>query len=99
MTLKLNSEAQRLTIYLGEADKWRGRPLYAALLETLKTEGLAGATVLRGVDEIYAAWPALAHTREFTRRPSCACLKTCRSSSRSSTPPKKSSAPSNWSAQ
>ena len=49
MTLKLNSEAQRLTIYLGEADKWRGRPLYAALLETLKTEGLAGATVLRGV--------------------------------------------------
>lgn len=41
--------AQRLVIYIGEADRWRGKPLYAALLETLKREGLAGATVVRGV--------------------------------------------------
>lgn len=41
--------AQRLVIYIGEADRWRGAPLYAALLETLRVEGLAGATVVRGV--------------------------------------------------
>ncbi len=36
-------------IYIGEADQWRGKPLYSALLETLKARGLAGATVVRGV--------------------------------------------------
>lgn len=45
----LEPTAQRLVIYFGEADRWRGKPLSAALLETLKAEGLAGATVLRGV--------------------------------------------------
>ncbi|MCS6993676.1 MAG: DUF190 domain-containing protein [Anaerolineales bacterium] len=49
MTPKLNENAQRLAIYIGESDRWRGKPLYAAILETLKTEGLAGATVVRGV--------------------------------------------------
>ena len=47
--LSIGQDAQRLVIYLGEADRWRGKPLYAALLETLKAQGLAGATVVRGV--------------------------------------------------
>ncbi len=45
----LRDAAQRLRIYIGESDHWRGQPLYAALLEALKAQGLAGATVLRGV--------------------------------------------------
>jgi CBS domain-containing protein len=45
----LNGSAKRLRIYIGDGDLWRGRPLYAALLERLKQEGLAGATVVRGV--------------------------------------------------
>jgi len=49
MTLKLNQNAQLLTIYIGENDRWRGKQLYVAILETLKAEGLAGATVIRGV--------------------------------------------------
>ncbi|GAB4548052.1 MAG: DUF190 domain-containing protein [Anaerolineales bacterium] len=49
MPQKLMSEAKMLSIYIGESDKWRGKPLYAVLLETLKKEGMAGATVLRGV--------------------------------------------------
>jgi len=49
MTTQLSEKAQRLTIYIGESDRWRGRPLYAVLLELLKIEGLAGATVIRGV--------------------------------------------------
>ncbi|NWG35472.1 MAG: DUF190 domain-containing protein [Chloroflexi bacterium] len=42
-------KAKRLTIYIGESDKWRGKALHTALLETLRTQGLAGATVTRGV--------------------------------------------------
>jgi CBS-domain-containing membrane protein len=49
MTPKLNEDSQRLVIYIGESDRWRGKPLYAAILETLKAEGIAGATVIRGV--------------------------------------------------
>lgn len=49
MPQKLMSAAQILSIYIGESDKWRGAPLYAAILETLKKEGIAGATVIRGV--------------------------------------------------
>jgi len=40
---------KRLTIYIGEADKWRGRPLAQALVERLREAGVAGATVTRGV--------------------------------------------------
>lgn len=42
-------KAQRLTIYIAESDKWRGKALYIALLETLRTQGMAGATVTRGL--------------------------------------------------
>lgn len=42
-------KAKRLTIYIGESDQWRGKSLYIALLETLKANGMAGATVLRGI--------------------------------------------------
>lgn len=42
-------ETQRLTVYIGESDQWHGRPLWQALLERLRQEGVAGATVLRGL--------------------------------------------------
>jgi CBS domain-containing protein len=47
--MRIIGPAKRLRIYIGESDQWRGRPLYIAILETLKGEGLAGATVVRGV--------------------------------------------------
>ncbi len=47
--MRISGKAKRLRLYIGEGDQWRGRPLYLALLETLKQEGLAGATVTRGV--------------------------------------------------
>ena len=47
--LSIQKNAQRICIYIGESDRWRGKPLYAAILETLKANGIAGATVLRGV--------------------------------------------------
>jgi uncharacterized protein len=45
----LTGEAVLLRIFIGEADQWHGRPLYSAVVEALRREGLAGATVLRGV--------------------------------------------------
>jgi CBS domain-containing protein len=42
-------DARRLCIYIGESDRWRNKPLYLAMLEALKVEGIAGATVVRGV--------------------------------------------------
>ena len=39
-----------LRIYLGESDHWHGRPLYQAIVERLRERGLAGATVLRGIE-------------------------------------------------
>ncbi len=33
-----------LEIYLEETVQWHGRPLYAALIELARGEGLAGAT-------------------------------------------------------
>lgn len=38
-----------LRIFVGEGDDHEGRPLYEAIMEMLRREGLAGATVLRGI--------------------------------------------------
>ena len=38
-----------LRIYVGENDRWKGKPLYKATVELAKENGLAGATVLRGL--------------------------------------------------
>src|SRR3990172_1418172 len=45
----IEQKAQRVCIYIGESDQWRGRSLCTAILETLKAKELAGATVTRGV--------------------------------------------------
>jgi CBS domain-containing protein len=47
--LSIKENAKRVCIYIGESDRWRGRALYIAILETLKIRGMAGATVTRGV--------------------------------------------------
>jgi len=40
---------KRLRILIGEDDEHQGRPLYDVLVRLLRAEGLAGATVLRGI--------------------------------------------------
>ena len=42
--------AKLLTIYIGESDKWHGKPLATALVERLRAEGAAGATVTRAIE-------------------------------------------------
>ena len=47
--MKLEGEAQLLRIFIGEADKHNGRPLYEQIVLKARELNLAGATVLRGV--------------------------------------------------
>lgn len=47
---KLEGEGTLLRIFVGEADTWHGKPLYRAVVERARTEGIAGATVIRGIE-------------------------------------------------
>ena len=47
--MKKESEAVLLRIFIGEEDRYEGKPLYKYLVELFREEGLAGATVLRGI--------------------------------------------------
>ena len=48
--MKQQIKAQELTIYIGESDHWKGSPLYAVIVSKLKENGIAGVTVLHGVE-------------------------------------------------
>jgi PII-like signaling protein len=45
----LDGEQVLARIVVGESDHWHHQPLWMALLERLRREGFAGATVLRGI--------------------------------------------------
>lgn len=49
MPQKLLTEAKLLRIFIGESDKYGGRPLYQVIVERARERELAGATVLHGV--------------------------------------------------
>ncbi len=49
MPHRFHGERTLMRIFIGESDKYHGKPLYEALLEKFRQQGLAGATVLRGV--------------------------------------------------
>ena len=48
--MKIEGRALLVRIYIGESDQWQGRPLYQAIVELARERGLAGATVLRGIE-------------------------------------------------
>ncbi|MCA9743246.1 MAG: DUF190 domain-containing protein [Deferribacteres bacterium] len=43
------SEGQLLRIFIGESDKYEGKPLFEWIVAEARAAGLAGATVLRGL--------------------------------------------------
>jgi PII-like signaling protein len=45
----LTGERTLMRIHIGERDKFRGKPLYEAIVLLLRERGFAGATVLRGI--------------------------------------------------
>jgi PII-like signaling protein len=47
--MKLPEEALLLRIFIGESDRYQGKPLYEQIVLKARELNLAGATVLRGV--------------------------------------------------
>ena len=47
--MKIEGEGHLLRVFIGESDRWHGRPLYEAIVLKAREMGLAGATVLRGL--------------------------------------------------
>ena len=48
--MKLEGKGKLLRIFIGESDHWHGKPLYQAIVERIREAGLAGATVVRGIE-------------------------------------------------
>jgi PII-like signaling protein len=48
--MKLEGPAVRLTIFIGEDDCWHHKPLYHEIVHRAHQAGLAGASVLRGIE-------------------------------------------------
>ncbi len=48
--MKIEGDAKRVRIYIGESDQWHGQPLFNAIVLRCREMGLAGATVLRGIE-------------------------------------------------
>jgi PII-like signaling protein len=47
--MQLPQEGTLLRVFIGEADKHEGKPLYEWIVLKAREQGLAGATVLRGI--------------------------------------------------
>ncbi|HWO74216.1 MAG TPA: DUF190 domain-containing protein [Dehalococcoidia bacterium] len=47
--MKITGPGKQLRIFIGESDRWHHRSLADAILQMLREEGLAGATVVRGL--------------------------------------------------
>jgi len=64
--MKLSGEGKLLRIFLGEMDKYQHKPLYEVLVLKARELGLAGATVLRGVQG-FGADSRVIHTAKVLR--------------------------------
>lgn len=63
--MSITGQALLVRIYIGESDQWHGKPLYHAVVELLRQRGIAGATVLRGIEGFGAK--AHLHTTRILR--------------------------------
>lgn len=48
--MRLAGQALRLTVFVGEDDVWHHRPLYHEIVRRAREAGLAGASVMRGIE-------------------------------------------------
>lgn len=48
--MKIEGHALLVRIYIGESDRFEGKPLFEAIVMLLRERGLAGATVIRGIE-------------------------------------------------
>jgi hypothetical protein len=47
--LKREGKAKMMRIFIGENDKWNGKPLYEGIVNGLRAHDIAGVTVYRGI--------------------------------------------------
>jgi len=47
--MQIPEHGQLLRIFIGESDKWEGKPLYEAIILKARELNVAGATMLRGM--------------------------------------------------
>src|SRR5437773_1264539 len=47
--MKIEGPGKQVRIFIGESDRWHHKPLADAIVEMIRAEGLAGATVSRGL--------------------------------------------------
>jgi uncharacterized protein len=48
--MRIEGKGKLLRIFIGESDTYHHKPLYTAIVERAREMGLAGATVIRGVE-------------------------------------------------
>jgi uncharacterized protein len=48
--MKLQGRSMRLTIFVGESDQWHHHPTYTEIVHRAHAAGLAGASVMRGIE-------------------------------------------------
>lgn len=65
MSHRFKGERTLMRIFIGESDKYQGKPLYEALIQRFRGKGLAGVTVLRGVAGFGAS--STVHTEKVLR--------------------------------
>ncbi len=58
-------ERTLMRVFIGERDKWEGKPLHEELVRLFRARGFAGATVLRGIGGFGAH--ARLHTEKILR--------------------------------
>lgn len=63
--MKLEGDGMLLRVFVGESDSSRGKPLYEVIVERAREQGLAGATVVRGIEGYGAA--SRVHTSRILR--------------------------------
>ncbi len=63
--MKIVGEGKLLRIFIGEADRYQGHPLYEAIVHKARELGLAGATAWRGIESFGAG--SRIHTARILR--------------------------------
>lgn len=63
--MKIPEEGKLLRIFIGESDRFDGKPLHEAILLLARSEGLAGCTVIKGFEGFGAA--SRIHTAKLLR--------------------------------
>ncbi len=48
--MRIEGPGKLIRVYIGESDNWHGKALHTAIVERARQEGMAGATVTRGIE-------------------------------------------------